>query len=248
MEDKQDKTSGKPAFGFGGEVFSIGGVLRHSVEVLMKNPTVFFGLALAASAPLVLVGLMVAMVPGGSFISVGLGLFVGLVVQGALAYSVFQTMSGRNVTFGETLQRGLVRIVPVMITSVIAAVGTALGSMLFVIPGLILMCMWAVAVPACVVEKLDATASLRRSYELTKGNRLPIFGLVMLVGIISSILQSLVTMTMGAVLGTVVALIASTLVGAIPQAFNAVLMPIIYFELRSAKEGISLENLANVFD
>lgn len=65
-----------------------------------------------------------------------------------------------------------------------------LGFMLLLIPGLILMCLWSLVVPACVLERLGPLSSLSRSARLTKGYRWPVFGLILLTVIAGLILYA----------------------------------------------------------
>ncbi len=44
------------------------------------------------------------------------------------------------------------------------------------VPGFILLIMWFVAIPVCVVEQRGSWASMQRSAELTKGHRWKISG------------------------------------------------------------------------
>ena len=63
------------------------------------------------------------------------------------------------------------------------AVGVCAGlaAILLVIPGIIVWCIYAVAIPVCVVERRGVSASLKRSSFLTRGNRWRIFGALAVV-------------------------------------------------------------------
>lgn len=120
-----------------------------------------------------------------------------------------------------------------------------LGFLLFVVPGVIIGCMLYVAIPACVIEKLGVTASMSRSVALTKGYRWQIFGLFLLVVVISALGAFVFTLIGGA--GLVGQLLAFGW-QVVSTAFGAVLSAVIYHDLRMAKEGIDLDTLASVFD
>jgi len=65
-----------------------------------------------------------------------------------------------------------------------------LGLVPLIIPGLILSCALAVSLEACVAEGLDPVDSLKRSAELTKGNRMQIFGFSLALIFISGFLSA----------------------------------------------------------
>lgn len=70
---------------------------------------------------------------------------------------------------------GVAKLLPVLALTLLWYLGVGLGWMLLLVPGLILMVMWSVAMPALVGEDLNVIASFGRSRELTKGSRIMIF-------------------------------------------------------------------------
>jgi hypothetical protein len=65
--------------------------------------------------------------------------------------------------------------------SIIVAVGVGIGLVLIVIPGLILMTIWAVAVPVVVLERPGVFASLGRSQALVKGHGWQVFFVILFI-------------------------------------------------------------------
>lgn len=100
---------------------------------------------------------------------------IGIFIIGVL--STFQTLKFR---FGpdEPLSPNIGMAFGV---SILANLGVLLGFMLLIVPGLLLMVRWALATPVVIRENLGTTAALRRSAELTKGNRWRILGLALLI-------------------------------------------------------------------
>ena len=168
---------------------------------------------------------------------------LGIVAQATTLYGAFQQMGGRPFSIGESLSVGFGRALPVFGVALLAGLLTGLASILLLVPGIIVFCMLYVAVPACVIEKLGVMDSLRRSAQLTKGYRWQIFGLLALVGIISFIAQ-FVLILLGGITGQL--LTFCWLVIAI--SFGAVLVAVVYHDLRVAKEGMDTDHLADVFD
>ena len=91
---------------------------------------------------------------------------------------------GRQATFGESLSTALRVFLPLIGLSILFGLGIMFGLILLIVPGIMLMVAWAVAVPALVVERCGVIDALRRSAELTKGSRWKIFGLFLIILVI----------------------------------------------------------------
>jgi hypothetical protein len=125
---------------------------------------------------------------------------------------------------------------------------------------------WCVIFPAQVVERAGVLGSFTRSGQLTKNNRWRIFGLFVLWGIVSSVVQGVLTNLVGAGSASSLAAAQATSPAAALAAFGpaywvivAVMgvvgamvgsagVAVVYYELRRIKEGIGPEALASVFD
>ena len=125
---------------------------------------------------------------------------------------------------------------------------TGLAALALIVPGIMVACAFYVAVPACVIERIGPRASLKRSGELTRGNRWGVFGLVILVAvgtiILAGALAALGAVIGGAVLATIFTFVAEVVV----EAFGAVVTAVVYHDLRVAKEGVDIDQIAGVFD
>ncbi|MGH6755502.1 MAG: hypothetical protein ACREDP_25405, partial [Bradyrhizobium sp.] len=154
--------------------FSIGSALSRTFDVFKAGAGRFLALAAVPAVPALLVGLTTDPIEGASR-SMGaaffLQLFLGFVVQGASVYGAFQEMRGQSFTLGESIGKGLERILPLLGAALLTTLGVLLGLMLLLIPGLFLLVIWSVSAPACVVERLGPVASMSRSAALTKGHR-----------------------------------------------------------------------------
>lgn len=123
-----------------------------------------------------------------------------------------------------------------------------LGFILFIVPGLILLTMWFVATPACVVEQLGPFKSMGRSAALTGGHRWKIFGLMLLLFVINGVGSGMIGGILAVVGGPTLVLIGSLIWSGIWGACYAVAAVVTYHDLRVAKEGIDIEQIASVFD
>ncbi len=229
--------------------FSISSVLNRTLSTLLANPAVFIVLALLAMVPGALLSLATAGSTGGSaFVNI-LDRILGLVIQGAIAYAAFQVLRGEDVTIGDSMSRGLNEVVTLVLIAILTTLGIVVGTILLIVPGIILACMWAIVVPVCVVERRGTMDCLSRSAQLTKGYRLKIFALFLLVGLATFLIAFVIAGLIGFVTGSEgLALLVASLVASLPVAFGAVMVAIVYFDLRAIQEGVSLDSLANVFD
>ena len=103
-------------------------------------------------------------------------------------------------------------------------------------------------IPVCAIERLGAVDSLKRSVELTKGYRRPIFGLYLVGGILIIGVQCLLDVSLDIVSSFVWHSIFYTLLNAFPLAFGIVMTAMAYFKLREIKEGVTLDGLAGAFE
>lgn len=150
--------------------------------------------------PLFLIAALVSCLPG-TLIRVGLDPFLGgllggladhfflLIVYGCLALAAAQAVKGETITLGPSLQRGLSRSLSVFLLAVLIPICVAACFVAFIVPSLILICLWSVAVPACVIEGLGPIGGINRSEALTKGFRLKIFGLFVISGLAEILLS-----------------------------------------------------------
>lgn len=250
--------------------FRVGTVLGRSISILQQKFGKFMALAFIMWLPNLLLllshasggqqpaiqpvtsgGAAVPQVPAGSWALIGVivigWLFLFALCQPAIIYGAFQTMRGEEFGLGEAFGRALRRIAPVIVAVILASLLIGFGFLLLIIPGLIVVTMLYVTVPACVVERLGPVRSINRSAELTKGFRWKIFGLLFclgLVGAASGVIQQILQRSLGIVVGG----LGGAIVGSVTFAFQLIVYAVAYHDLRAAKEGIDIEQLAAVFD
>src|SRR5262245_424765 len=230
--------------------FQIGQVLSRAVDVFFKHVATFTLIAAVVVLPLVLLGAVAAPEQRRvmSLLGFVLYLFLTPLATAIILYGAFQHMRGHAVRLDESISRGLARFLPLIGLMALQTLGVMLGAMLLIIPGFILMVMWYVAVPVCVVERTGPVKSLSRSQELTEGFRWKIFGLFLLVLIIGW-LGGYVLAVIGRALDSFWVQVAVELVWqGLSQAFSSVLIVVAYYYLRVAKEGMDIEGIAAVFD
>jgi hypothetical protein len=232
--------------GAGHTSWSIGNAISTASAILFGHFGPFFGTALVASVPSLVFDYLL---PGSYFRSIA-NFIIGQMVSVTLVYGAMQALRGQQVTIGECLSEGLKRLGAALGVAILFGIAVLLGLVLLIVPGLIFGTMWAVAVPAAVIERRNSTASLSRSQELTSGRRWRVFGayvvalLVMWVG--AMVTEGVLAVITG--LRSPVTHIGLWAFSALFEAFTACLLTTLYYYLRREKEGVDINQIATVFD
>jgi hypothetical protein len=252
---------------------SIGRVLERAFIAVRTNPGVIFGLALLIGAipGLIMTYLFLQMglgtpgaitsgtvsmsaIIGASLVMALISIVISALVQGALTRATVVASEGGKVSFGDSLSTGLRVALPLIGLAIVSGIGIMLGLVLLIVPGIILLLMWSVAVPALVVERIGVFEALARSNELTKGAKWRILGLAIIIFIaywLLSIVLGLFGLA-GYAASSAAGLSVANLIGGIVMGtlFNTAwgtIQPSLYVELRQWKEGTDVESLKQVF-
>jgi len=249
--------------------FAIGRALSLSFGVLGRNLWPIGVIALVVTAiqsaiDFVLSGGVGNNESSGSSV---LGLFVYALVTTPVTYATFQDLRGAPVSIGEILSNGfhrvqrvigasfvvgVVAVVPIVVVVVLGAnggmplilVGGAAGIFMFYI-----FVIWFVVVPVLVVEDTRFFAGFGRALDLSLGRRWSIVGLLLVYGLLiiaaGAVVVLLTILLPDAAILSVVLLIP---VSAFYSVMGAILPAVVYYLLRSEKEGIGIDDIARVFD
>ncbi|HEX2039888.1 MAG TPA: hypothetical protein VHF47_09195 [Acidimicrobiales bacterium] len=159
---------------------------------------------------------------------------------------------GEEVEWRDSLRFAFGRLRSLVWLSILTGLGLLLGFLACILPGIYLYGAWSVAVPALVLEDARGRAALGRSRRLVQGRWWPVFGVVVL----SWLLTTIVSGALGGLLGGIVAFGDNDTVAAFADAvaqaaasmlttpFAAAVATVLYFDLRVRKEGFDLELLA----
>jgi hypothetical protein len=256
--------------------FDLGRVIQRTFSSIGRNFGVFALLALLlAGVPAALTGGLLALASQGAasgpttaddntLMATGASAFglvylvaavAAYVLRGAIVHGAVADLNGRRASFGECFSTGLRHVGWLFLLAIVVTLAEVLGYILLIVPGLMMLTAWIVAVPAQVVERTGVFGAMARSAELTRGHRWPIFGLIVIFLLGSGMIQSVVIGLLSAVAATsantgeiVSQLVLQPLANALTGLVGAVGVASIYYELRSTREGIGPEALAAVFD
>jgi hypothetical protein len=152
--------------------FRVGRVFSRTASLLSRNFLTFFIVTTVAALPNVLLTQSIGRDPAsanpGWLVFGGiLTIALGTLSQAVILYAAFQDMRGRPVNLVESLRVGLGRLLSILGIAICVSIGVGIGFVLLLVPGFILLTMWFVATPACVVERSGPLASMGRSSALT---------------------------------------------------------------------------------
>lgn len=247
--------------------FRIGRVFGDSFAVFGRNIVLCLGLAIIFSGiPSVLYQWWTLSAVGstdpaefGQFdssqviiaIVAGIASFVlSSVLQAALTRASIEDLNGERPTFGDCLSTAFSVLLPIIGIAILVGIGTVLGFMLLIVPGVILWLRWSVSIPVQVNEKLGVMGSMSRSAELTTGSRWALFGLYIILIIIVIAIQFLLGLSvtlLTSLFGAYGALALLGLVSTIATIALSIVAAVAYVELRLVKEGTDVKDLAEIF-
>jgi hypothetical protein len=242
----------------------IGSVLSRTFTVWLANLLPFVLVGLVVQSPVFLaLAAMAALGAENRIVQTllePLSSLLTLIMTGAVTYGVFESLRDKQVGVGDVLRTGLSRLGTVFITGLLTGLGMLVGFCALVVPGLILLVRWWVAVPAAVIEGAGASAAMDRSVSLTEGNRWHVLALALIIGVIGYASTFAVGALVGMIDGSMVAIGTSEAawvpwaqalvhVGLLPFVALAAVMPaIVYHDLRVGKEGVDVDELLRVFE
>jgi hypothetical protein len=170
------------------------------------------------------------------------GVLMYLVLTGAITRAVAAEVAGQDPGLEQSYRFGFYRLGSVLLVSVLVGLATLAGLILLVIPGIYIGVRLAVSIEALVVEGRRGTGSMGRSWELVGGHWWHAFGTLLVVGLLTGLVNTLITAPFGAtswVAQAVVAAVATT----ITLPYGALVGVLLYLDLRARKEPLTLETL-----
>lgn len=248
--------------------FTIGRAISMTFGVLGRNfgPMALIGLAVSAIqgiADYLITGDSTGNEGGGNSI---LGLVTYAFITAPVTYATFQDMRGSSVgagdiwangfrrigrVIGATFALGLVILVPIVIVAIMAAAWGA-ASLYVLVPAvaaivLFIVVAWFVLVPTLVVEDIRFFAAFGRAFELSRGKRWRVLGLLLVYGAVIVAL-AVITVLLMTIAQSVLVLAVLIPFSAFYSVVGAILPAVAYYLLRAEKEGVGIDDIAKVFD
>lgn len=187
---------------------NIGEVLKKPVEMVQER---YYDIFVPALLPFA-VSIVFAIAIGGSVMgmaSVGmmnLGAIIGLVgiyflaaiitsilATGAIVYMAYQEFNGVRVGYQEGINAAVRKLTPLLLASIVIAVGVAVGMMLLVIPGLVWALLTMFSIPEIMIFDRDWLDAIKGSIEIVRQN----FGDVLVFAIALLLVTAIISIVVG---------------------------------------------------
>jgi hypothetical protein len=184
-----------------------------------------------------LISTSLALVP----VALAVSLIAATLYQGMVVGLVRDIQDGhRDFSAGELMRSAAPVVAPLIGAGLLSGLGVGVGFVLFIVPGLFLLTIWAVIAPVIVIERSGVIAAFGRSRALVRGNGWPVFGAIFVVFLITAI-AGLVLSLIGASIasGTLVRIVFSAIASTLTAPIGALLAAVLYFRLRAIKEAPS---------
>jgi hypothetical protein len=163
------------------------------------------------------------------------GIAAGTLYQGTVVNLVRDVQDGRrDFSAGELLSSATPFIMPLIGAGILAGIAISIGLFLLLVPGLILLTIWAVIAPVIVVEKSPVMAAFGRSRELVRGNGWPVFGAIVvafLIVLIGSVIFGAIAASIAD--GPLLRIVFSALASTITAPISALVAAVLYYRLRA---------------
>lgn len=218
---------------------SVGGTLGEVFEIYRDQA----GVLLPVAFWLFLIVAIVNGLTEGNFslfwLSIVVSLAVGTLYQGMVVELVKDIQDGRRDSSVGDLMRSVLPVLgPLIGAGILAGLGIGAGFVLLIVPGLILLTMWAVIAPAIVVERRGVFDAFGRSRQLVKGQGWPVFGSVVAAYLIAFVAEiAFVAIANGIADGPLLRIVFSALASTLAAPIGALVASVLYFRLVAIKGG-----------
>jgi hypothetical protein len=218
----------------------IGDVLSEGWAVYRRFLLQFFLTALAVFVVLDLLSALATDAAGdstGSQLLWSLVAFtVGVVgyywVQAALVELVHDVRDGRaDRGVGDTYRAVAPLLPAVIVSGVVAAIGIGIGLILLIAPGLVLLTIWSMLVPAIVIERRSASEAFGRSRDIVRGNGWSVFGLILVTFLLIAIAGGIIGALFAPLPDFLDAYVGSVVAHCLTVPFGAAVLTTAYFHL-----------------
>lgn len=219
-------------------------LLADACGVYRRYPLLFLVLAAAVIVPYELIVLAVlggdgaARSGGDETIAFALALVDFLVITSLVSalhvHAVADLRAATEPRFRSIARRGLAALPVVCAATIMASLGIFLGFLALIVPGVIFWVRWAVVAQAAAIERQGWNAALSRSWAMSEGNWLHIFGFLITVAVIAGAPWLLLSLPFDDL--NVASFTARLVLRVILVSFTALATALLYYDLRARRE------------
>jgi hypothetical protein len=169
--------------------------------------------------------------------------------QGMVVEAVRDILDGRrDHTIGSLFSSVSPVVANLIGAGIIAGIAIAIGFVLLIVPGLILLTIWAVIVPAIVIDRVGVFESFGRSRQLVRDNGWRVFGVIVVLFLLQIVVSGVVNAIVGGISDDSFAgyAIADLIVRMLLVPLSAIAATVMYVELRRIKGEPLAEDTTDV--
>jgi hypothetical protein len=217
----------------------VGDVIRGGWDIYKRFWRHLVPIALVVYLAIALIALVLTLIAGvlGAIMAVFVSIAGVFWLQAALVEAVRDVRDGRaDLSIGETLQRVRPRVLTVAAAGIIAGFAIVVGLALLIAPGLFLLTIWSVIVPAIVIEGRGVGEAFGRSRELVRGYGWNVFGVIVLTLLILIGVSIVIGLILSPLDDAVQRYVSDVISNTIFAPFVAATWTLMYFRLVELKE------------
>jgi hypothetical protein len=170
------------------------------------------------------------------------GVVMFLVLTGAITRAVAAEVAGEDPGVEQSYRFGFHRFWSVLLVSVLVGLAIIGGLILLIIPGIYIGVRLCVSIEALVVEGRRGTQAMGRSWELVGGHWWHAFGTVVVAGLLTGVVNAVITAPFGNT-GWFVQAVAAAVATVVTLPYGVLVGVLLYLDLRARKESLTLEQL-----
>jgi hypothetical protein len=193
---------------------------------LLGGALIVIGIAGVINGILVVTGSLILALVGAL-----IGLAAGFLYTGYVVKLVQDVRDGRrDNSVGELLSAATPYVGTLILNGILAGIAITIGFVLIIVPGLILLTIWAVIAPSIVVEDQSVFGAFGRSRELVRGNGWSVFFAIVLAFLIVFVV-SMIAGVIGASIGDAGRVVLQTIANVLTAPVAALVSSILFFDL-----------------
>ena len=214
------------------------GVIGEAWQLYKAHWRHLLPIALVVYVTVAIIGALLTLVL--TWLGALIGALISLVglfwVQGALSTAAEDVRDGRaDLSLGETFDRVRPQLGAIVVAGLLAGIGIAIGLVLLIVPGLVLLTWWVVIIPVVTLERASAGAAFGRSRELVSGYGWNVFGVIVLTILLLLGFEIVLSIVLSPVAGWLRTFVSNVVSGTLTTPFVALVWTLLYLRLREAK-------------
>ena len=230
MSAQPTPQAASPTEGVIGEAWSL--YKTHAAHFLTISLIVFVVAAVVQALAVAIFGFF------GTLVALAVSIAGASLLAGALTLAVQDVRDGRvDLTVGDTFSKVTPLLGTIIVVSLLLGLGVGIGFLLLIVPGLILITFWAVAIPSVVIERRGVFEAFSRSQQLVSGFAWPVFGVIVLAFLVLLAASIVLSLIFAFVPESARAFISNVVSNTLTAPFLALVQTLLYFRLAAVKGG-----------